>query len=56
MDVKLVNVLWVDESVTAHARVKEETREGTRARVHCQVWVDKQDGTRILAGDASAVV
>jgi hypothetical protein len=56
MDVKLVNVLWVDEAVTAHARVKEETREGPRTRVHCQVWVDKQDGTRILAGDASAVV
>jgi hypothetical protein len=56
MDVKLVNVLWVDESVSAHARVKEETREGTRTRVHCEVWVDKQDGTRILAGDASAVV
>jgi acyl dehydratase len=56
MNVKLVNVLWVDETVTAQARVKEETREGDRTRVHCEVWVDKQDGTRILAGDASALV
>jgi acyl dehydratase len=55
MNVKLVNVLWVDETITARARVKEETREGTRTRVHCEVWVDKQDGTRILAGDASAL-
>jgi acyl dehydratase len=56
MNVKLVNVLWVDEAVTARARVKEESREGTQTRVHCEVWIDKQDGTRILAGDASAVV
>jgi len=53
--VKLVNVLWVDETVTAHAKVKEEVREGTRTRVHCEVWVDKADGTRILAGEASAI-
>ena len=55
MNVKLVNVLWVDETVTARARVKEETREGTQQRVHCEVWIDKADGTRILAGEASAL-
>jgi acyl dehydratase len=52
---KLVNVLWVDESVTAHGRIREELREGTHTRVHCDVWVDKDDGTRILAGTASAL-
>src|SRR3990170_335884 len=31
---KLVNVLWVDESVTARGRIREEVREGTRTRVH----------------------
>jgi hypothetical protein len=55
MDVKLVNVLWVDETVTACAKVKEELREGSQTRVHCEVWVDKADGTRILAGEASAL-
>jgi acyl dehydratase len=55
MDVKLVNVLWVDETVTARARIKDETREGQKTRVHCEVWVDKQDGTRVLAGEASAL-
>jgi hypothetical protein len=53
--VKLVNVLWVDEHVTARARVREETPEGDRVRVGCEVWVDKDDGTRILAGTASAL-
>jgi acyl dehydratase len=55
MSVKLVNVLWVDESVTARARVREEVPEGDRVRVECEVWVDKDDGTRILAGTASAL-
>ena len=40
MDVRLTNVLWVDETVTARAKVREETPEGTRTRVHCDVWVE----------------
>ena len=52
---KMVNVLWVDETVTAHARVRDEVAEGTRTRVHCDVWVEKDDGSRVLIGDASAV-
>ncbi len=55
MSVKLTNVLWVDESVTARARVREESPEGTQRRVHCEVWVDKGDGTRVLLGEASAL-
>ncbi|MEB2343258.1 MAG: MaoC/PaaZ C-terminal domain-containing protein [Deltaproteobacteria bacterium] len=52
---KLTNVLWVDESVTARGRVREESNEGTRTRVHCDVWVEKGDGTRVLVGEASAL-
>ena len=55
MSVKLINVLWVDETVTAHARVRDETREGIETRVHCDVWVEKTDGTRVTLGDASAI-
>jgi acyl dehydratase len=54
MSVKLTNVLWVDETVTAHAKVREEAREGDRTRVFCDVWVEKDDGTRVLIGEASA--
>ena len=32
---KLVNVLWVDESVHAYGQVREEVPEGARTRVHC---------------------
>ena len=55
MDVRLTNVLWVDETVTTHARVREEEREGTRTSVHCDVWVEKADGMRVLLGPASAL-
>jgi acyl dehydratase len=55
MSVKLTNVLWVDESVTAYARIREEVPEGQATRVHCDVWVEKDDGTRVLIGEASAV-
>jgi acyl dehydratase len=56
MSLKLTNVLWVDESVTVRARVDEEVPEGTQTRVHCEVWTDKQDGTRIALGTASALI
>jgi len=55
LDLRLTNVLWVDEAVTARARIRDEEREGTRTRVHCEVWVDKDDGTRVALGTASAV-
>ncbi len=55
MSVKLTNVLWVDETVTTHARVRNETTEGSRTRVHCEVWVEKDDGVRVILGTASAL-
>jgi acyl dehydratase len=55
MSVKLTNVLWVDETITAHARVREENAEGSQYRVHCDVWVEKNDGVRVILGTASAL-
>jgi hypothetical protein len=55
MSVKFTNVLWVDETVSTHAKLRNETREGTRTRVHCDVWVEKEDGTRVILGSASAL-
>jgi acyl dehydratase len=55
MSLKLTNVVWVDETLTAFGREKERVPEGTRTRVHCELWVDKADGARVLLGDASAL-
>ncbi len=54
MDVRLTNVLWVDETVTAHAKIREEVPEGCRTRIYCDVWLDKDDGSRVALGTASA--
>jgi len=55
MSIKLTNVLWVDEHVVARGRERETVREGTAERVHCDVWVEKDDGSRVALGTASAV-
>lgn len=55
MSVKLTNVLWVDETVTAHGKIRDEVPEGTCTRVVCDVWVEKGDGTRVILGEASAI-
>jgi acyl dehydratase len=55
MSLKLTNVLWVDESVTAHGRIRSSEPEGTGTRTHCDIWVEKDDGTRVLIGEASAL-
>lgn len=56
MSLKLTNVLWVDERVVVRGKIRDERPEGTRTRVSCDVWAEKVDGTRILIGDASALV
>jgi acyl dehydratase len=55
LSLKLVNVVWVDETVTARAKIRERDREGGRSRVHCDVWVEKDDGTRVALGTGSGV-
>ena len=54
MSLKLTDVVWVDETLRAQARVREReklgsgTGEGAKQRVHCEVWVDK---VRAQGGD-----
>ena len=55
MSLKLTNVLWVDEEVSARGKIREEVPEGNATRVHCDVWVEKTDGTRVALGTASAL-
>jgi len=55
MDVRLVNVLWADETVTAHAEETGEVPEAGRTRVHLDVWVEKAGGTKVVVGSASAL-
>jgi acyl dehydratase len=55
MDVRLVNVAWGEETVTARAEVTDETPEAGDIRVHMDVWVEKLDETKVIVGRASAL-
>ena len=55
MSLKLTNVVWVDETLVVFGRESAREREGTKTRVHCDVWVEKDAGVRVLIGEASAL-
>jgi acyl dehydratase len=55
MSVNLVNVLWQGERVRAAGAVREVTPEGPRRRALLDVWCEKRDGTKVVAGTASAL-
>jgi acyl dehydratase len=56
LDVRLVNVVWPDDAVTARGKVREVVAEGSRQRAHLDVWCTKGDGTVTVVGTASAVL
>ena len=55
MNVNLVNVLWQGDTVKAGGVVIEEVPEGPLTRANLRVWCEKADGTKVVAGTASAV-
>jgi acyl dehydratase len=55
LDVRLVNVVWPEDTVTARGRVRETVAEGSRRRALCDVWCEKGDGTVTVIGTASAI-
>jgi acyl dehydratase len=54
--VNLVNVVWGSDRITTRGFVREITPEGERRRAHLDVWAEKDDGTKVIVGTASAVV
>jgi acyl dehydratase len=55
LDVRLVNVVWPGDLIAAHGKVREIVTEGSRRRVHVDVWCAKEDGTVTIVGTASAI-
>jgi hypothetical protein len=56
LDVRLVNVVWVDDVVTARGRIRETAPEGAGTRALLDVWASKGDGTVAVVGSASALL
>jgi acyl dehydratase len=56
LDVRLVNVVWVNDTLTVAGRIRERVREGTHHRALLDVWCKKADGTIATIGTASALL
>jgi acyl dehydratase len=55
LNVSLVNVVWPNDSLRVQGKVREEIPEGTKTRVHLDVWCEKADGVKTVVGTASAL-
>jgi acyl dehydratase len=56
MDIRLVNVLWNGDRAQPRGVVREIVPEGGARRAQMQVWCEKEDGTKVVIGDASAIL
>lgn len=55
MDIKFTNVLWLNEPLDIRGFIRDRTPEHDKTRVHLDIIGDKVDGTRTIAGTASAL-
>ncbi len=55
MDLRLVNVLWGNDTTGPRGLLVERRREGARTRAECEVWCEKADRTKTIVGTASAL-
>jgi len=56
LDLRLVNVIWGGDTVSARLAVREVVSEEPWRRAVCEAWVAKADGTVTAIGSASALV
>jgi len=56
LDVRLVNVVWPGDVITAYGKVRDIVVEGSRRRAYLDVVVREDDGTVTIIGSGSAIV
>jgi acyl dehydratase len=55
LDLRLVNVVWVNDTLTARGKLREEAPEGAKRRLSLDVWCEKPDGTVVTVGTAGVL-
>lgn len=55
VDVKFINVLWLNEPFTTRGVITGRTQENGHTRAHIAVTCEKADGTKLIVGTASAL-
>mgnify|MGYP003342374160 CR=1 FL=1 len=56
MSAKIIRPAYDGDFTTAKGIVREKVAEGSRTRLVCDVWVEKQTGEKAVVGTASGVV
>jgi acyl dehydratase len=54
IDVKFIHRVRPGDTITTHGREVERTSENGRTRVHCEIWLENQDGQKVTVGTASS--
>ena len=55
LDVKFTNIVWPDEHVTAKGVITGRVKEEAGTRATAALWMEKDDGTVVVVGTASAL-
>jgi acyl dehydratase len=55
LSVNLVNVVWPNDRLGVRGQVRGEVPEGSKTRVHVDIWCAKPDGVKTIVGTASAL-
>ena len=48
--------VFVTDFCVARGTVAKTEAEGGNLRIHCEVWIENQDGNKVIAGTASGLV
>ena len=55
LDVKFTNIVWPGDRVIAKGVVTDSVRENGGKRARVAIWMEKEDGTVVIVGTASAL-
>jgi hypothetical protein len=55
LDIKFTNIVWPNDHVTARGIITDRVKENGATRANVAVWMEKDDGTVVIVGTASAL-
>jgi acyl dehydratase len=55
LDIKFTNIVWPSDHVTAKGVITDRVPENGSTRAELSVWMEKDDGTVVIVGTASAL-
>lgn len=56
LDIKFTNIVWPNDHITAKGVITRAADDNGSKRAHLDVWMEKDDGTVVIVGKASALL